>query len=157
IVLGSRLSDFTTASKTAFQDPGVRFVAINVTEFDAGKHVALPLVGDARAVLEELTECLAGYRVDAAYAQSVAASIEAWHEVVGRGCSGNDRGPEAPRTQAQTIGILRDTLGRRDVIVAAAGSLPGDLHKLWRARDPKSYPLEYGYSCMGYEIAGGLG
>jgi 3D-(3,5/4)-trihydroxycyclohexane-1,2-dione acylhydrolase (decyclizing) len=156
IVIGSRLSDFTTASKTAFQHPDVRFVAINVTEFDAGKHAALPLVGDARAVIEELTECLTGYRVDSRYADSVATSVAEWNAEVDRVCGG-DAGPDAPMTQARAIGILQDTLGARDVIVCAAGSLPGDLHKLWRARDPKNYHLEYGYSCMGYEIAGGLG
>jgi len=173
IVVGSRLSDFTTASKTAFQHERVRFVAINVAELDAGKHAAVPLVGDARAVLEELLPMLAGYRVGGEYAATVKAAQADWQAEVERVCaaglpaeSPEGRSPglpaEAPEgrrrvTQAQIIGVLQDALGPTDVIVCAAGSLPGDLHKLWRARDPKGYHLEYGYSCMGYEIAGGLG
>ncbi len=157
IVVGSRLSDFTTASKTAFQDPGVRFISINVTELDAGKHAALPLVGDARAILEELTEALAGFRVDTSYAESIAASMAAWHAEVDRVCAPRPTHAAAPMAQAEVVGVLEHTLEPTDVIVCAAGSLPGDLHKLWRARDPKGYHMEYGYSCMGYEIAGGLG
>jgi 3D-(3,5/4)-trihydroxycyclohexane-1,2-dione acylhydrolase (decyclizing) len=173
IVIGSRLSDFTTASKTAFQHERVRFVTINVAELDAGKHAALPLVGDARAVLEELLPMLAGYRVGGEYEAAVKAAQADWQAEVERVCAAGlaaeapeGRSPglpaEAPEgrrrvTQAQIIGVLQDALGPTDVIVCAAGSLPGDLHKLWRARDPKGYHLEYGYSCMGYEIAGGLG
>ena len=173
IVIGSRLSDFTTASKTAFQHERVRFVTINVAELDAGKHAALPLVGDARAVLEELLPMLAGYRVGGEYEAAVKAAQADWQAEVERVCAaglpaeapeGRSLGlpaeaPEGRRrvTQAQIIGVLQDALGPTDVIVCAAGSLPGDLHKLWRARDPKGYHLEYGYSCMGYEIAGGLG
>src|SRR5262249_28655500 len=150
----SRLSDFTTASKTAFQHERVRFVAVNVAELDAGKHAALPLVGDARAVLEELLPLVAGYHVDAGYSADVASSLADWRAEVERVCAAADAGPV---TQAQVIGLLQDALEPTDVVVCAAGSLPGDLHKLWRARDPKGYHLEYGYSCMGYEIAGGLG
>jgi 3D-(3,5/4)-trihydroxycyclohexane-1,2-dione acylhydrolase (decyclizing) len=161
IVIGSRLSDFTTASKTAFQHERVRFVTINVAELDAGKHAAVPLVGDARAVLEELLPMLAGYRVDGEYEAAVKAAQADWQAEVERVCAAGlpAEAPEGRRrvTQAQIIGVLQDALGPTDVIVCAAGSLPGDLHKLWRARDPKGYHLEYGYSCMGYEIAGGLG
>ena len=157
IVVGSRLSDFTTASKTAFQHERVRFVAINVAEIDAGKHGAVPLVGDARAVLDELLPLLAGYRVGAEYTERVAASQRDWRAEVDRVCAVGADAEVSPVKQAQVIGVLQDTLAPTDVIVCAAGSLPGDLHKLWRARDPKSYHLEYGYSCMGYEIAGGLG
>jgi 3D-(3,5/4)-trihydroxycyclohexane-1,2-dione acylhydrolase (decyclizing) len=161
IVIGSRLSDFTTASKTAFQHERVRFVTINVAELDAGKHAALPLVGDARAVLEELLPMLAGYRVGGEYEAAVKAAQADWQAEVERVCTAGSpaEAPEGRRrvTQAQIIGVLQDALGPTDVIVCAAGSLPGDLHKLWRARDPKGYHLEYGYSCMGYEIAGGLG
>ena len=154
IVVGSRLSDFTTASKTAFQNERVRFIAVNVAELDAHKHAAIPLVGDARATLDELRELVAGYRVGADYAGDVTALTAAWHDEVDRICAA----PGADRlTQAQVIGVLHDALAPTDVIVCAAGSLPGDLHKLWRARDPKAYHLEYGYSCMGYEIAGGVG
>jgi 3D-(3,5/4)-trihydroxycyclohexane-1,2-dione acylhydrolase (decyclizing) len=157
LVIGSRLSDFTTASKTAFQHPAVRFIGVNIAEFDAAKQAALAVVGDARAVLEELTAGLAGYRVDAGYTDSVKAWNAEWRDEVRRVCAERPDAAGARMTQAQAIGILQDTLGPRDVIVGAAGSLPGDLHKLWRARDPKGYHLEYGYSCMGYEIAGGLG
>ncbi len=157
IVVGSRLSDFTTASKTAFQHERVRFVTINVAEMDAGKHGAVPLVGDARAVLDELLPLLAGYRVGRAYTERVAASQVDWRAEVDRVCAVGADEEASPVKQAQVIGVLQDTLAATDVIVCAAGSLPGDLHKLWRARDPKGYHLEYGYSCMGYEIAGGLG
>ena len=163
IVVGSRLSDFTTASKTAFQREGVRFIAINVAEIDAGKHAALPLVGDARAVLDELLLLLGGYHVGAEYTERVTASMRDWRVEVDRICAvdgdveADPKGPAPPVRQAQVIGVLQETLGPTDVIVCAAGSLPGDLHKLWRARDPKGYHMEYGYSCMGYEIAGGVG
>jgi 3D-(3,5/4)-trihydroxycyclohexane-1,2-dione acylhydrolase (decyclizing) len=170
IVIGSRMSDFTTASKTAFQHEGVRFIAINVAEIDAGKHAALPLVGDARAVLDELLPLVAGYRVGAGYAERVAASQNDWRAEVDRVCNPQSEPQPNPQSnpqsairnpqsleQAHVIGVLQDTLAPTDVIVSAAGSLPGDLHKLWRARDPKGYHLEYGYSCMGYEIAGALG
>ena len=162
IVIGSRLSDFTTASKTAFQREHVRFIAINVAEIDAGKHAAIPLVGDARAALEELLQLVEGYRVSAQYTRDDRRRAER----LARGSRPRVRirnPPIAPvRSQSQSkqahvIGVLQDTLAPTDVIVCAAGSLPGDLHKLWRARDPKGYHLEYGYSCMGYEIAGGLG
>ena len=161
IVAGSRLSDFTTASKTAFQHEHVRFIAINVAELDAGKHAAVPLVGDARAVLEELLTMVEGFHVGAEYTRTVKASQAEWCAEVDRVCAAGlpAEAPEGRRrvTQAQIIGVLQDALEPTDVIVCAAGSLPGDLHKLWRARDPKGYHLEYGYSCMGYEIAGGLG
>jgi 3D-(3,5/4)-trihydroxycyclohexane-1,2-dione acylhydrolase (decyclizing) len=175
IVVGSRLSDFTTASKTAFQHERVRFIAVNVAEIDAGKHAALPLVGDARAILEELLPLVSGYHVDAEYTERIAASLNDWRREVARICnpqpnpqSGLPEPPAAPSMpkaevrnphcqQAHVIGVLQEMLAPSDVIVCAAGSLPGDLHKLWRARDPKGYHLEYGYSCMGYEIAGGLG
>jgi len=161
IVIGSRLSDFTTASKTAFQHEHVRFIAINVAEIDAGKHAALPLVGDARVVLEELLSLVDGYHVDARYTERVASSLRVWRAEVERVCDLREphaTGAEStPVKQAQVIGVLQEMLAPTDVIVCAAGSLPGDLHKLWRARDPRGYHLEYGYSCMGYEIAGGLG
>ena len=166
IVVGSRMSDFTTASKTAFQHEGVRFIAINVAEIDAGKHAALPLVGDARAVLDELLPLVAGYRAGAGYAERVAASQNDWRAEVDRVCNPQSDRQSNPQSanrdpqcleQAHVIGVLQAMLSPTDVIVSAAGSLPGDLHKLWRARDPKGYHLEYGYSCMGYEIAGALG
>jgi 3D-(3,5/4)-trihydroxycyclohexane-1,2-dione acylhydrolase (decyclizing) len=151
---GTRYSDFTTASKTAFQNPDVRFINVNVAEVDAAKHAALPLVGDARVTLEELSTALASYRVPEDYRSEISCLRDEWNVEVDR-IYGRRHGP--PLSQGEVIGLLNAILGPRDVIVCAAGSLPGDLHKLWRTRDPKGYHLEYGYSCMGYEIAGGLG
>lgn len=153
IAIGTRLSDFTTASKTAFKNPDLRQININVAEFDAYKHAALPLVGDARVTLEGLAESLS-YRVPETYAAQVSQLHAEWVAEVDR-IYKRRHGP--PLSQGEVIGVLNSALGARDVIVNAAGSLPGDLHKLWRTRDPKNYHMEYGYSCMGYEIAGGLG
>ena len=154
IAIGTRMGDFTTASKTAFQDTHVRFININVAELDAYKHSALPVVADARETLTELVEALRDYRVEDEYAARIARLREEWHVVVDDlVLLSND----LPLSQAEVIGIVNRSAGSRDAVVSAAGSLPGDLHKLWRASDPKGYHLEYGYSCMGYEIAGGLG
>jgi 3D-(3,5/4)-trihydroxycyclohexane-1,2-dione acylhydrolase (decyclizing) len=155
LVIGSRLSDFTTASNSAFANPEVRFISINVAELDAYKRAAIPLVGDARATLEELEARTAGYRVRDDYARHLREWKSDWERETDRLFQAP--GPRGVLTQAEVIGALNDTLAPRDVIVCAAGSLPGDLHKLWRSRDVKGYHLEYGYSCMGYEIAGGLG
>jgi len=154
IGIGTRYTDFTTASVTAFQNPEVRFININVAEFDAAKHAALALTGDARATLEELDSALASHSVSSNYAQEITRLRSEWDAEVER-IYNRRVGP--PLSQGQVIGLLNSTLGEKDVIVCAAGSLPGDLHKLWRTRDPKAYHMEYGYSCMGYEIAGGLG
>ncbi len=153
LVIGSRLTDFTAASKTAFQAPGVRFIGLNVAELDATKHAALPLIGDARVTLEELGGKLGGYSALPGYRDEVARRRAAWEAEADRVCA-----PGGPGfSQAEVIRVVNDRSRPQDVVVGAAGSLPGDLHKLWRARDPKGYHLEYGYSCMGYEIAGGLG
>jgi 3D-(3,5/4)-trihydroxycyclohexane-1,2-dione acylhydrolase (decyclizing) len=152
--IGTRYSDFTTASQTAFQNPEARFVNINVSEFDAGKQAALPLTGDARSSLEELLPTLAGFRVNDSYCERLQSLRAAWEREVDR-IYDLHIGP--PISQGEVIGVVNQTTGARDVMVCAAGSLPGDLHKLWRTRDPKGYHVEYGYSCMGYEIAGGLG
>ncbi|MBV9479389.1 MAG: 3D-(3,5/4)-trihydroxycyclohexane-1,2-dione acylhydrolase (decyclizing) [Acidobacteria bacterium] len=154
IGIGTRYSDFTTASKTAFQNPAVRFININVAELDAYKHAGLPLVADARASLEELSVATEDYSVDSSYAHRIQQFREAWMAEVEKICN-QRHGP--PVSQAEVIGAVNKLVHPRDVIVCAAGSLPGDLHKLWRTRDSKGYHLEYGYSCMGYEIAGGLG
>lgn len=154
IGIGTRYSDFTTASQTAFQNPAVRFINVNICEFDAGKQAALPLVGDAQVTLQELAGALEGVRVEAPYSARVQSVREAWEKEVNRIYNLN-WGP--PVSQGEVIGIVNEISEPRDVVVCAAGSLPGDLHKLWRTRDPKGYHVEYGYSCMGYEIAGGLG
>ncbi|HXI89199.1 MAG TPA: 3D-(3,5/4)-trihydroxycyclohexane-1,2-dione acylhydrolase (decyclizing) [Blastocatellia bacterium] len=154
IAIGTRLSDFTTASKTAFQNPDVRFININVAAIDAHKHAALPLLADGRSTVEELTEALEGYRVSEDYAGRIAGLKHDWEAEVER-VFALRHGP--PISQSEVIGTINKFSRPQDVVVCAAGSLPGDLHKLWRARDVKGYHLEYGYSCMGYEIAGGLG
>jgi len=153
IAIGTRLSDFTTASKTAFQHPGVRFININVSDLDAGKHSALPIVADARAALEQLSSTLQGYRVSADYSRCVEQHKREWEDETDR----LYRGSFEVTAQSEVIGVVNGFSAERDVVVAAAGSLPGDLHKLWRTRDAKGYHMEYGYSCMGYEVAGGLG
>lgn len=162
IVLGSRLSDFTTASKTAFQNPDVRFVTVNVSAFDAYKHAALPLVADVRVTLEELDARTADYSVDPEYRARVGRFGQDWDAEVERIYNGAGRDGQAQParqliSQGEVIGIVNSFSRAEDVMVCAAGSLPGDLHKLWRTRNPKGYHLEYGYSTMGYEIAGGLG
>jgi 3D-(3,5/4)-trihydroxycyclohexane-1,2-dione acylhydrolase (decyclizing) len=154
IGIGTRYSDFTTASKTAFQHPDVRFININVTNFDAAKHSALALIGDARATLEELTELLAGYHVDPDYRATAEKLHAEWDAEVERLYA--IRNTPLP-SQGELIGVVNELGDPDGVMVCAAGSLPGDLHKLWRTRHPKQYHLEYGYSCMGYEIAGGMG
>ncbi len=154
IGIGTRYSDFTTASKTAFQNPNVRFININVAEFDANKHCAMPLLGDARAVLEDLADALAGFQTDAAYQAKARDLHDAWEAEVDRIYAIRNK----PLTsQGELVGAVNEIGKPGSIMVCASGSLPGDLHKLWRSRHPKNYHLEYGYSCMGYEIAGGLG
>jgi 3D-(3,5/4)-trihydroxycyclohexane-1,2-dione acylhydrolase (decyclizing) len=154
IGIGTRYTDFTTASKTAFQNPDVQFININVAEFDAYKHAGLPVVCDARVCIEELDSVLEDYSIDKSYARRIQRFRDEWTTEVERIYS-QRHGP--PVSQAEVIGAVNEFTGPQDVVVCAAGSLPGDLHKLWHTRDPKGYHLEYGYSCMGYEIAGGLG
>jgi 3D-(3,5/4)-trihydroxycyclohexane-1,2-dione acylhydrolase (decyclizing) len=154
IGIGTRYADFTTASMTAFQNPNVRFLNINVAEFDAWKHTTLPLIGDARTILEELGEALGDFRVDEAYRTLALRLQKEWDDEVTRIYSLR-HGP--PISQGEVVGLVNTLSNPKDVVVCAAGSLPADLHKLWRTRDSKGYHLEYGNSCMGYEIAGGLG
>ena len=154
IGIGTRYSDFTSASKTAFQNPSVRFININAAEFDAYKHAALPLTGDALVTLKELQAAVGDYRVDASYRDQIQELRSQWETEVDR-IYGLAKAP--PIAQEEVIGILNNFMEASDILVCAAGSLPGDLHKLWRTRQPGGYHMEYGYSCMGYEIAGGLG
>ncbi|ADO74688.1 3D-(3,5/4)-trihydroxycyclohexane-1,2-dione acylhydrolase (decyclizing) [Stigmatella aurantiaca] len=153
LTIGTRLSDFTTASKTQFQAEGVRFIAINVSAFDAAKHGALPLVGDARLALEELTKALEGWRIPSAYGAEVGAAREAWAKTREE----LTRSPDGKLTQAEVIRVLNDEAGPGSTVVHAAGGIPGDIHKLWRSKEADDYHSEYGYSCMGYEVAGALG
>ncbi|HTW09352.1 MAG TPA: 3D-(3,5/4)-trihydroxycyclohexane-1,2-dione acylhydrolase (decyclizing) [Acidimicrobiales bacterium] len=154
IGIGTRWSDFTTASRTAFARPGVRFINCNITNFDASKHAGTALVGDARAVLEQFRQALAGWSVSAEYRQEARELARHWDGVVEHAYHLAHRPLPA---QSEVIGAVNEAAGSHGVVVCAAGSMPGDLHKLWRARGPKNYHVEYGYSCMGYEIAGGLG
>jgi 3D-(3,5/4)-trihydroxycyclohexane-1,2-dione acylhydrolase (decyclizing) len=152
IGIGTRWTDFTTASRSAFQNPGVRFVNVNVAEFDAAKFGALMVTADARVALEALSGI--GYRVDPAYRSECARLAKEWDAEVTRLYA---LGHTPLPAQSEVIGAVNDFSGPTDVVVCAAGSMPGDLHKLWRTRDRKQYHVEYGYSCMGYEIAGALG
>jgi 3D-(3,5/4)-trihydroxycyclohexane-1,2-dione acylhydrolase (decyclizing) len=154
IGIGTRWSDFTTASRTAFRNPDVRYVNVNVADFDAAKLDGVALVADARVTLEQLAAALAGHQVDAEYRQLAARLNREWDEEVSRLYN---LGHKPLPAQSEVIGAVNDAARPTDVVVCAAGSMPGDLHKLWRTRDPKGYHVEYGYSCMGYEIAGGLG
>jgi 3D-(3,5/4)-trihydroxycyclohexane-1,2-dione acylhydrolase (decyclizing) len=154
IGVGTRYSDFTTASGTLFRDPGVRFLGINITAFDAHKLAARTLVCDARTGLAALAGALHGHRVADAYAAEYRAGKERWERVVQAAYRGDD---DAVPTQTQVLGALDAVVGDEDVVINAAGSLPGDLHKLWRSRSPRQYHLEYGYSCMGYEIPAAIG
>jgi len=154
IGIGTRYSDFTSASMTAFQNPKVRFVNINTAEFDAYKVSAIPVVADARVTVEALTEVLRDYRVGGEYAAQIAELKQAWEAEVDRLFHLNTKPKPA---QSEVIGAMWEASGPRDMLLSAAGSHPGDLHKLWRTRTPNGYHLEYGYSTMGYEIPGALG
>jgi 3D-(3,5/4)-trihydroxycyclohexane-1,2-dione acylhydrolase (decyclizing) len=154
IGIGTRYGDFTTASKTAFQNPGVRFVNVNVTSFDAAKHSGLALVGDARVTLEELLEQLGDFHVDTEYRRRAEALHTEFQAEIDRVYA--LRNQPLP-SQGELIGAINQHGDPEAVIVCAAGSSPGDLDKLWRARHAKQFHVEYGYSCMGYEIPGGLG
>lgn len=152
--VGTRWSDFTTASRTVFADPGVRFGNVNVAAFDAHKHAGVAVVADARAALDALRTELAGWRVAPQYARQAREMARRWRDRVTAAFHAEHRPLPA---QSEVLGAVAEAAGPRDVVVNAAGSMPGQLHKMWPARDPKGYHVEYGYSCMGYEIAGGLG
>ena len=154
IGIGTRYADFTSASMTAFQNPEVRFVNINTAEFDAYKVGAIPVVADARVALEQLTLALTDKRVSAAYSAEVSRLKIEWDAEVDRLFHLNNPGRPA---QSEVIGAIWEASGPRDVLLSAAGSHPGDLHKLWRTRTPNGYHMEYGYSCMGYEIPAAMG
>ncbi len=154
IGIGTRYSDFTTASMTAFQNPDVRFVNINVAEFDAYKVSAIALIADARVALEEMSVKLRGHRITTEYEVKIKSLRDAWTKEMQR-LLHLENGPLM--AQSAVIGAMFEASGPRDVLVSAAGSHPGDLHKLWPTRAPHGYHMEYGYSCMGYEIPGAMG
>jgi 3D-(3,5/4)-trihydroxycyclohexane-1,2-dione acylhydrolase (decyclizing) len=161
IGIGTRWSDFTTASRTAFQDKGVRFVNVNVAGLDAGKHAGLSVVADAREALTALTSALEGYAVEPAYRQRQGELWRAWDEQVEAAYNPpaevTSKLAQGLLTQGEVLGAVNELSDPRDVVLCAAGSMPGDLHKLWRVRDRKGYHVEYGYSCMGYEVPASLG
>ena len=155
IAVGTRLQDFTTGSRALFQNPKRRFLSLNVAAPDAYKHGAAPLIADARAGLEALGKLLAGHSAPASWTQSAHSLKAVWRKAAAKVMQ-PPRGNQRP-SDAQVIGAAMRALGRETTLVCAAGGLPGELHKLWKAGAPGTYHLEYGYSCMGYEIAGGLG
>lgn len=159
IGIGTRYSDFTTASRTAFHAEGVRFVNVNVAAMDAVKQSGLAITADARETLDALRAALEGHRVDDAYVEEYQRLAADWDAVVESTYvpATPDRGAGGLPTQGEVLGLVNELSDPRDVVLCAAGSMPGDLHKLWRTRDPKGYHVEYGYSCMGYEVAGGIG
>lgn len=154
LAVGTRLSDFTTASRTLFANPDVQLIGLNVLPFDAGKHGGYPLVGDARLGLRCLSDALGDWRSSAEWMSLARSRSETWNEAVDEVTAADDT--DLP-SDAQVLGAVNRSAGPNGVVVCAAGGLPGELHKLWRTSTPEGYHLEYGYSCMGYEIAGGLG
>ncbi|MFB9376812.1 3D-(3,5/4)-trihydroxycyclohexane-1,2-dione acylhydrolase (decyclizing) [Kineococcus gynurae] len=157
IGIGTRYSDFTTASRTAFQNPDVRFVNINVASLDAVKHAGVPVQADAREALAALTAALQGFSMPQEYRDRAARLNREWDAVVEKFYNSGIGEQTGLLAQAEVLGAVDEVADARDVVVCAAGSLPGDLHCMWRTRDPKGYHVEYGYSCMGYEIPGGIG
>ena len=154
IGIGTRYSDFTTASRSVFANPDVRFVNINVAAFDAQKLSATSVVADAREALTALTGALEDWTAPADHTARATTLAREWDAVVQEAY---DLDHQPLPAQSAVIGVVNETSDPRDVVLCAAGSMPGDLHKLWRTRDRKGYHVEYGFSCMGYEIAGGLG
>ncbi|HEY7889699.1 MAG TPA: 3D-(3,5/4)-trihydroxycyclohexane-1,2-dione acylhydrolase (decyclizing) [Steroidobacteraceae bacterium] len=155
LAIGTRLQDFTTASRTLFAKC-TQFLQVNVNAYDAHKHGSVAIIGDAREVLQQLREALAGYRVPQAWSDSVAAERVAWEEAWSRAVRPPAERAELP-SDAQVIGAVGRWARNETTVVCAAGGLPGELHKLWRPARAGGYHVEYGFSCMGYEIAGGLG
>ena len=154
LAVGTRLADFTTASRSLFRHPAARLIQLNAAAFDAVKHGAVPLVADARVGLDALDAALGGWRASPEWTAKARALTAEWNEAVTRATAPSN----APLpSDAQVLGAVNRAAAPGDIVVGAAGGLPGELHKLWRCREPGTYHLEYGYSCMGYEIAGGLG
>jgi 3D-(3,5/4)-trihydroxycyclohexane-1,2-dione acylhydrolase (decyclizing) len=154
--IGTRYSDFTTASHTVFANPDVTFVNLNVARLDAVKHSAEPLVADARLGIQTLAAALDDWQAEESYRRHTRQLIAHTREIE-EACFAPDRNTGELPAQTQILGALNDVLDDRAVVINAAGSMPGDLQQLWRARDPKAYHVEYAYSCMGYEVAAGVG
>ncbi|MFQ6017371.1 MAG: 3D-(3,5/4)-trihydroxycyclohexane-1,2-dione acylhydrolase (decyclizing) [Kiloniellaceae bacterium] len=154
LAVGTRLQDFTTGSRALFRNPDRSLIQLNVAAFDAGKHGALPLVSDAKLGLEAIGARIGAWRAPDAWSAKAAEEMATWNRHADAAMAPTN--VERP-SDAQVLGAVGRRAGPQDVVVCAAGGLPGELHKLWRTRTPGAYHLEYGYSCMGYEIAGGLG
>jgi 3D-(3,5/4)-trihydroxycyclohexane-1,2-dione acylhydrolase (decyclizing) len=152
--VGTRLQDFTTGSRALFANPDRVLAQVNVGAFDAHKHGAEPVVGDAGAVLKALAAALGDWRAPAAWAEAATASVADWNAAADAVMAPSNA---ALPSDAQVVGAVWRSLDPSAIVVCAAGGLPGELHRLWRTRQPGGYHLEYGFSCMGYEIAGGLG
>lgn len=159
LAVGTRLQDFTTASRTVFGNPAVQLIQLNVAKFDAIKHNAQSLIADAKTGLQQLKQGLGQWQVPHAWLQQGQGAIAEWNAYYDSVTASNLSTPTRTGlpSDAQVLGAVKRTGQASDIIVCAAGGLPGELHKLWRTDQPNGYHLEYGFSCMGYEIAGGLG
>lgn len=157
IAVGTRLQDFTTGSWSAFQNDDMRLVSINVGRFDATKHLAQTVHGDARSALEDLEGALSGWKASSAWTERGRSLVAEWSAYVDEVTSPNNETPTGLPSYAQVIGAINGLVGPTDYVVAAAGGLPGELNKTWRASAPASFDCEYGFSCMGYEIGGAWG
>ena len=154
IALGTRLQDFTTGSWSVFQEDDVAIIAINAARFDATKHLALAVVGDAREALSDLDAALGSYKAQTVWAERARSLYAEWNETVDA-CT-KPTNTDLP-SYAQVVGAVNRKAGSRDRVITAAGGLPGELTKNWKVKTPGTFDCEFGYSCMGYEIAGGWG
>jgi 3D-(3,5/4)-trihydroxycyclohexane-1,2-dione acylhydrolase (decyclizing) len=157
LAIGTRLQDFTTGSWALFQGEGRRIIGLNTQPFDAGKHNAQSLVADARAGLSDLGAALGGWAADAGWTARATETKAAWFRLAETYTAAPIEQGNALPSDAQVVGVVQHQARPSDVVLCAAGGLPGELHKLWQAGAPGGYHMEYGFSCMGYEIAGGLG
>ena len=157
LAVGTRLQDFTTGSWSLFGSRDLRIVGLNTQPFDAAKHAAFPLVADARAGIEALEAALGKWRADADWTGEVGRAREAWRRAAASSTALPEPGRATPPSDAEVVGAVRRASRPGDIVVCAAGGLPGELQKHWDADEPLGYHMEYGFSCMGYEIAGGLG
>ncbi|PYF84109.1 3D-(3,5/4)-trihydroxycyclohexane-1,2-dione hydrolase [Marinomonas alcarazii] len=153
IAVGTRLGDFASGSRSMI-NPDARIVSVNVASFDAIKHKGQALVGDAKLTLTHLSKALQGWKIDTSWSDKAEAERVEWQKVIDKVTT--DRGTDLP-SDGEVVGAVNRAAGEKDMVVCAAGGLPGELQKLWRTRYSRGYHMEYGYSCMGYELAGGLG
>ena len=153
VAVGTRLEDFTTGSWTVFKREDVKIVGINVARFDATKHLALPVVGDARETLADLTDRLGGYRAPRSWSDTAATETSQYHAYIDK-IAAPDANPGELPSYAQVVGVVDRLAGPEDFALAAAGGFPGEVNNGWRQKALNSFDCEYGFSCMGYEISG---